>query len=253
MATSIVLLLDALLRMERLTYGERSTIVSELLGQQDATQRDSYDSDNDDVEPDHEEPHRRPHFKSHSEVSDWINSAESGTSLGPVSEELREKTPQELEQPSVPQLSDYKVFIESSESYRWLVSRFRQHRQLSNGDRDTKSDVGSSLRERLRTQEALRKMSHRRPLSKVVVEFVLQWHPKSHVDDQGDDQPMPKTLDNILCLTGSWYEAQATTIADYMRQTWPVTGEAVVSLFRQLMNVSGEETCVCGYPKRFAI
>jgi hypothetical protein len=186
-------------------------------------------------------------------MSDWVKSVELGTDSGPASEArsessgYQEEILQELEQDKLPHLSDYRVFIKSSESYRWLVSTFWQHGQLSFGDLHTKSKIGDGLRERLRAQESLRKMSTQRPLSKVRVEFLLYWHPESYVENHGPDHPLPRTLYDILCLTGSWHEAQAMTIADYMQQTWPTTGKAVIALFEQLMITADEETCVCEY------
>jgi hypothetical protein len=229
-----------------LIYRERRTIVSKLLGQN----KESY-SDIEDVESDDEAYTRQRHFKSDSDVLDWLNSAELGTDLGPVCEEPSEGSLHEPGKRDLPRLDDYKVFIESSESYRWLISRLWQHGQLSYEGRDTKSEIGNSLREKLRSQESGRKMSHRRPLSKVLAEFVLQWHPESLGEDQRQDHAFSTTLEEILCLTGSWHEAQAMTIADYMRQTWPATGEAVIDLFRQLMAISDDETCVCEYQRCF--
>jgi hypothetical protein len=230
-----------------LTCEKHRNILFELLGQSNPTQPVRYSLDNEDVESDDEGLHRQPHFKSHSEVADWIDRAELGTNLGPVLGDSSEGMLQDVEQQSLTCLADYKVFVESSESYRWLVSRIWQHGRLSYGDPDTKSEISINLRERLRTHESLQKMSHQRPLSKVLVEFILQWHPKDHVEEQGQDYPLSSTLDNILCLTGSWDEAQAMTAADYMRQTWPNTGEAVISLFKLLLTNPGQDIWVCEY------
>jgi hypothetical protein len=217
-----------------------------LLGRNGATQdlEVQNDSANEDIETDDDAPHRPSHRKSFGEISEWVDHAESGANLG-LDSEGRSEMPEYHEEI----LQDYKVFVKSSESYRWLVSKFQQHGRLSFGDRDIKSGIGFSLREKLRTQESLRKMSHRRPLSKVQVEFILQWHPETCVEDEGHEQDYSslRTLDDILCLTGSWPEAQAMTVAKYMRQTWPSTGEAVINLFEQLMTISGNETCVCEY------
>jgi hypothetical protein len=229
-----------------LIYENCSTIVSQLLRQGD--QSDRHDSEKDDVESDDEVTHRKPHLKPDSDVSDWVDSIGFSTDFGPS-----EGSQLDTDQGNLPGLSEYKVFVKSSESYRWLVSRLWQHGRLSFGDRDTKSDIGSGFRERLRALESLRKMSTRRPLSKVHAKFLLQWHPTNYLEDHGQDRLFPRTLDDILCVTGSWYEAQATTIAEYMRQTWPVTGEAVIKLFEQLVQAQHEGNYVCEYPSRSAI
>jgi hypothetical protein len=223
---------------KELTCGECSTIVANLLGQSDQNNRQ--DSGDGDLESDDEESHRKPHLTQRSEVFDWMNKIESGTNP-----ERNEESLFDLEQGNPPGLPEHKIFVKSSESYRWLLSRFWQHGRLSFEDRDTKSEIGSGFREKLRALESLRKMSTRRPLSKVHAIFLIQWHPANYLEDHGQDRPFPRTLDDILCVTGSWYEAQATTIADYMRQTWPVTGEAVIKLFEQLIPGLHEENRTC--------
>ncbi|KAL5589701.1 hypothetical protein FOVSG1_011568 [Fusarium oxysporum f. sp. vasinfectum] len=52
----------------------------------------------------------------------------------------------------------------------------------------------------------------------------------------GISSSFDKALPNILCLTGKWDEAQATSVAEYMDQTWPQSGGAIISLLQDLLS-----------------
>jgi hypothetical protein len=255
LTSSSILLLEVLLWTKNCNNENDRAIVSKLLGRSDTTEKVGDSLDNDDVQPNdaNEAIHRQTHFESRLEVPDWKAMAKLGMNVGYTSEESGETVSQDLGQRILSRLADYKAFIESSESYRWLVSKIWQHGRLSFRDRDMKSKIGVGLREKLQAYESLRKMSPRKPLAKFHVEFLLQWHPKSFVEDYGQEHPSPLTLDDILCITGSWCEAQAMTMANYMRQTWCTTGEAVIDLFRQLMISSKDEICFCESLQRSSI
>ena len=142
---------------------------------------------------------------------------------------------QRAEEDYLPQLPDYEAFIGGSEAYRWLVTKICQHERLAFAKNDAMSKIGSTIRDELRTQEPLRKMSHRAPLSSVEIQFKLDWHPGLVLEEQKLTNTPSNVLDTILCITGSCREAQVLTVSEYVRQTWPVTGQAVLSLFTQLL------------------
>jgi hypothetical protein len=214
-------------------------IVSELIGR--AGDKKGLDTNNEsideDVDDDEKVPSKQPHKKDLNDVSNWLNAVE------PDWDGLGDRThPTDLDQTledeidtKLPRLSEYKEFIKSSESYRWLVCKLRQHERLSFGEHNFMDEIGSRIRKELRAQVSLRKMSIRKAQPEVHVRFNLQWHPKLQVKDYKNQRTPLGVLENTLCLTGSWCEAQAMTVADYMRQTWSTTGEAVVCLFEKLM------------------
>ena len=146
--------------------------------------------------------------------------------------------PHSMQERHAPRLKDYKDFVQPSESYRWLLSKIIQHSQLSWTDRNAMGEIGTRTQHDLRLREPRRKMSHRRPLSVARVDFPLTWHPCQFIEDT-KKVTFLANLERTVCITGSWTEAQATTITNYMRQTWPVSCECLLEL---LSNLSLEST-----------
>jgi hypothetical protein len=219
-------------------------IVSELIGEES---NPGLDTNNESVEEDVDNndgvPSRQPHMKDHNEISDWLSTVVSnwdgvGARMDPIGQN------QALEgqfDSKLPRLSDYKEFIKNSESYHWLVCKLRQYEQLSFGDHNVMDEIGTKFRKELRAEDSLRKMSTRKPLPEVHVDFDLQWHPQLQVKDHKKQHPLSGVLEKTLCLTGTWCVAQAVTVTDYMRQTWPITGEAVVCLFEKLIRLTQDQ------------
>jgi hypothetical protein len=206
-----------------------------------------------DVGDDDDSPSRPPHMKDLNDVSNWLSAVEPdwdgiGNRSGPTDQTLEDRFDTKL-----PRLSDYEEFIKSSESYHWLVCKLSQYERLSFGGHNVMDEIGSKLRKRLRAQDSLRKMSIRRPLSNVHVDFVLQWHPLLLVKDNQGQDSLAKVLENTLCLTGSWCEAQAMTVTDYIRQTWPASGEGVICLFEKLLRLTEDQSCTSKTLLRYSI
>ena len=83
-------------------------------------------------------------------------------------------------------------------------------------------------------------LSHLVPLARnrrdlVSTCFLLDWTPHQFIEKQGyDNLPSDKVLDHVICLTGTWRQAQAMTVSEYMAQTWPATHQPL----RELVNSS---------------
>ncbi|PGH07641.1 hypothetical protein GX51_01650 [Blastomyces parvus] len=145
------------------------------------------------------------------------------------------------------QLPDYEKFIQRSDAYQWLLFRMRQHGQLTFTDPDLMRDIGVRVQNQLRAQELLRRISRRRS-SLVRMTFNLDWNPVQFIQDRGLAPSALHALDKVLCLTGSWDEAQAATITEYMGQTWPVTWEHIINLLRELISLPVGQECFCKRP-----
>ena len=100
------------------------------------------------------------------------------------------------------------------------------------------SKIGQVLQETLQMNSRPRKMSHRRPTSLVDIDLSVEWHPSLYRKDQNVHEAPLKLLDNIVCATGSWCEAQITTVSEYLRQTWPITCETTILLFEKMFDSS---------------
>lgn len=145
----------------------------------------------------------------------------------------------------LPQLPHYEEFIRESDAYQWLLTKIRQHRLLTFEEPNAMLEIGTKIRNQLRAQEPLRKMSSRKPPSVVKMTFNFDWNPARSMRDAGFAPPYEEALGRVVCLTGSWNEAQAATVRDYMDQTWPRSGHALITLMRTLLSIPEGQECSC--------
>lgn len=206
------------------------------LGSPEADREESI-SDEDD---ENELPNRQPFKKPLDALQEWL----STVTLEEMEKPLDNTSAQEE---ILFQLPDHEKFIQQSDAYQWLVSSILNHSQLTFGDPNRMSDVGETLRSQLRGQDSLRRISRRRPLSLVRMTFNLDWNPIQFLCEQGCIPPFLDDLGKVLCLTGSWDEAQAATLLEYMSQTWPVHGNLVMGLLRALISIPEGQECSCRF------
>jgi hypothetical protein len=145
------------------------------------------------------------------------------------------------------QLTDYEKFIQQSDAYQWLLSKIHQHGRLASGNPNLMFDIGARIRNQLRAQEPLRRISRRRPPSLVRMTFNLDWNPICFIHDRGFTSLLSDVIDKVLCLTGSWDEAQAVTMMEYITQTWPVTGGPIIKLLQELISLPEGQECSCRF------
>ncbi|KAH6968063.1 hypothetical protein DER45DRAFT_477375 [Fusarium avenaceum] len=178
-------------------------------------------------------PGRTPFSKPRIMVMQWVGNVETSPIAAEESPQLMDI---DLEKHITTRLSSYRSFIKKSEAYHWLLNKIRQYDQLDFQNAEAMLEIGSKIRSKLRAQEPLRKMSSRKPLSLVKMTFNLDWDPIRFMKDAGIGFLFDQQFPNVLCLTGSWNEAQALTVAEYTSQTWPKSGQALISLLQELLS-----------------
>ncbi|KAF7541960.1 hypothetical protein G7Z17_g11861 [Cylindrodendrum hubeiense] len=171
-------------------------------------------------------PNRVPFRKPRAMVMQWVGDVKSSPLAAeetghPIDGSVRDgleydnvKEPQ----PPLPgnieilsQLPDYEEFIRESDAYQWLLTKIRQHGLLTFEGPNAMLEIGTKIRNQLRAHEPLRKMSSRKPPSLVKMTFNIDWNPVRFMNEAGFPHPLEETLPGVLCLTGSWNEAQAAT------------------------------------------
>ncbi|KIL85182.1 hypothetical protein FAVG1_11611 [Fusarium avenaceum] len=178
-------------------------------------------------------PERTPFNKPRTMVMQWVGNVE----ISPVAaEESAQVMDIDLEKHITIRLSSYRSFIKKSEAYHWLLNKIRQYGQLDFQNAEAMLEIGSKIQSQLRAQGPLRKMSSRKPLSLVKMMFNLEWDPVRFMKDAGIAFLFEQQFPRLLCLTGWWNEAQALTVADYTSQTWPRSGQALISLLQDFLS-----------------
>jgi hypothetical protein len=138
------------------------------------------------------------------------------------------------------QMPQYRQFIQGSNAYQCLLTKLKQHNGLICEKPNMMDDIGMAIRDKLKTAEPLRKMSRNRAPVPIEMTYTVDWDLLGFMRNRGILSPFSTALPNILCLTGTWNEAQATTVIEYMNQTWPQSGGALITLLQTLLSALEE-------------
>ncbi|KAH7136252.1 hypothetical protein EDB81DRAFT_77443 [Dactylonectria macrodidyma] len=185
-----------------------------------------------------------------SEVGDWVSSLEGVTKMDIDVPNAPENDTIDADlSRSLPNLDDYKHFIESSQAYQWLLLRIKRYSQMDRSGLSLMLDIGLSIRNHLLSFAPLRKVSrHKAPVS-VEMSFSLDWDLRQFIQDQEYTGAPEHILDHIICLTGTSQQAQAMTVSEYMEQTWPAANDPIRLLMRKYLSYPNEDSWIVELPK----
>ncbi|EXK28948.1 hypothetical protein FOMG_14802 [Fusarium oxysporum f. sp. melonis 26406] len=165
-----------------------------------------------------EETFTVPFKKAEEMIVDWINDVKSGE-------------PNDLSQ-----MPQYRRFIQGSEAYRWLLTKISQQSRLSSEEPSLMDRIGTTIRNKLKERIPHHKMSRKKASIGFEMTYSVTLDVIGIMKHSGISSSFDKALPNILCLTGKWDEAQATSVAEYVDQTWPQSGGAIISLLQDLLS-----------------
>ncbi|KAI1021931.1 hypothetical protein LB504_007514 [Fusarium proliferatum] len=155
-----------------------------------------------------------PFKKAEEMIVDWIVDVNSGE-------------PSELSQ-----MPQYRQFIQGSEAYRWLLTKISQQSRLSCEEPSLMDKIGDTIREKLKECIPHHKMSRKKATIEFEVSYTVKLNVFGLMKECGISSTFDKAFPSIRCLTGKWDEA----VAEYMDQTWPQSGGAIISLFQDLLS-----------------
>lgn len=126
----------------------------------------------------------------------------------------------------------YQDLLSGSEAYKWLLNRLLGEFHLV----QTEPNSIQTIREKIatlfpRTQRVSRKET---PKSSTAV-FDLDWDIHAFFESQAYPNKPEEALQTVITLTGSFTDAQATTCAQYIHQTWPSTGQIIIELIKGVL------------------
>jgi hypothetical protein len=131
----------------------------------------------------------------------------------------------------------YESFLCGSGAYRWLLSKLYERRVLPTAHTEGIDGFRAKIVDNLPGRK-FKDLGEKDALSILEMTFHLNWDPEAYLRHLGLFPPTLETWEMILCLTGSWDEAQAVTVAEYVHQTWPVNGNRLLTFLNGLMDVS---------------
>ncbi|KAF5249308.1 hypothetical protein FANTH_5389 [Fusarium anthophilum] len=159
-----------------------------------------------------------PFKKAEEMIFDWIDDVKSGE-------------PNDLSQ-----MPQYRRFIQGSEAYRWLLTKISQQSRLSCEEPSLMDRIGNTIRNKLKESIPHHRMSRKKESLGFEMTYSLALDVIGMMKRSGISSSFGKALPNILCFTGKWDEAQATSVAEYMDQTWPHSGGGIISLLQDLLS-----------------
>lgn len=158
---------------------------------------------------------------------------------------------------SLPIYSVYREQIVGTPAYQWLLAELKKEMLLElesceavHAIRDT---IASSL-------PLSRKVSASRPIEILQLTFEIPWDLKAFLDEQRFlEYPKEattikklmdpsKVIEKAATITGSAKDAQALTTEQYLRQTWPTTGEWILKVVKDVVALGPGLKVSCEYP-----
>jgi hypothetical protein len=130
------------------------------------------------------------------------------------------------------QVPAYLKLVFGTEAYEWLTTRLRREFRLVPTDPDT---IGTIRDEIVRSLPSAPRISRKASSQTFSARFELDWDIFGFFDSQEYSAQPDEILEGVITLTGSCQDAQATTCAQYMHQTWPSTGEVMMQLIKEAL------------------
>ncbi|KAJ0425969.1 hypothetical protein BJY00DRAFT_324414 [Aspergillus carlsbadensis] len=132
----------------------------------------------------------------------------------------------------LPKLGAYRESILAAPAYRWLISDIERQLRLSSS-----SPSGSETiqREIFQAFPQVRHLSRSSPPRRSKIMYKMPWDPIAFCKDQEYSEEAPDALAWAITLTGSTSVAQALTSSQYLRQTWPSSGQDILELIQELL------------------
>lgn len=139
-----------------------------------------------------------------------------------------------------PELREYREVLVNSPAYSWLASTLAAEFRLETLGEDVRGGIRQKI---VNILEQNGKNNISREVAPLVVEMVfnIPWVLTEFLAYQ--DYPIPATeaLPQVIVLVGADNNIQASTVSDYISDTWPFYGPVILALFQDLL--AGEMNC----------
>ncbi|KAL8382179.1 hypothetical protein RB595_006117 [Gaeumannomyces hyphopodioides] len=131
----------------------------------------------------------------------------------------------------IQEVAEYTRLMIGSDAYRSFLASARAEASL--GQDDTMNEIRETMN--LALSPVFRSISRRRPPEICEAAFTVNWEPFTFLAEQGYAEPPGDAISSAITVTGSSVDAQATTVAQYLAQTWPSIGLDVLAKIQDLV------------------
>ncbi|KEZ39111.1 hypothetical protein SAPIO_CDS10501 [Scedosporium apiospermum] len=168
---------------------------------------------------------------SYERVRTWLENAEDGENVSDPHDQIERQNidDEDVDDDQLPELSTYRRALPQSSAYRWLVQTLLRERDLTVPGN---SNTMVSMRDQIIDAFGRPKRVSRKDLQEVKAVFFSNWDPFTFWKDQQYESPLKDVLARAVTLTGYGNNVEAVTCLQYLRQTWPETGPALLGLIQ---------------------
>ncbi|KAL1623126.1 hypothetical protein SLS54_004612 [Diplodia seriata] len=156
----------------------------------------------------------------------------------------------DIEENMVPNHSVYRDFVVDTPAYQWLLAELNKEIRL----KSERSEIAEVIKRTIKSSLCLsRKISAKKFVEIRQLTFEIAWDPKTFLEEQrflenpreattiNQLMEPSKAIGRAITITGSVNDAQVLTTEQYLRQTWPTTGEWVLKVVKDVVTlVSGQ-------------
>lgn len=162
---------------------------------------------------------------------DELDVGSMGGNTGPGEEEGKEP-------PMAADFPPYRESIFETAAYKWLHARIDRALLLELTGQSAMDQFDHIIGKKLMSQTCFNDLSRKRAPNLCKMTFEVHWDPISFIAEQGYDGDAGEAFERAITLTGTADNAQALTCAQYLSQTWPVTGPETVEVIKAVIRRS---------------
>jgi hypothetical protein len=143
----------------------------------------------------------------------------------------------------IAKMIEYQSLIQT-QAFQWLLTRLQRELHLTASQPDNQSIVREHILSGMPTSD---KVSRSQPVETCTAVFHMDWDPRAFVKEQHYLERLDEAIATAITITGDPTCAQALTTAEYLDQTWPVSGQWMLQVLKDVvMTGSGYlNSCKC--------
>lgn len=127
----------------------------------------------------------------------------------------------------------YRDLVLDTNAFRWLLARLRMEMRLVPTEPKSMETISQTIVSSLRSSHVLSREAHSQEFTAT---FELDWDLLTFLDQQQYTTDHAEAVSKVITLTGSGQDAQALTCAEYLAQTWPLTGDVMLQLIKDVLH-----------------
>jgi hypothetical protein len=149
----------------------------------------------------------------------------------------------EKEAPDTTLFTETRAFLIESKAYQWLLGRIRTSLVLTTRRGTDVELIRNVIIDCLNRHDSYGTFH--------TATFLIFWSPLRFLREQNYQDGEDQAIGEVITVTGSAIDAQAMTCAQYMHQTWPLTGNETLRALQAAMaeKLSHRHHCISSYPR----